>query len=97
MCVSGGNEELNAKRPGMKFYGADERIGALNTRIAHGDTFQIGSLKVTCFETPCHTTGHVCYLVEGEGAEPAVFTGEKELLSFTKHRPISRTKFLFSP
>lgn len=73
---AGGNEELNAKRPGMKFYGADERIGALNTRIAHGDTFQIGSLKVTCFETPCHTTGHVCYLVEGEGAEPAVFTGD---------------------
>ena len=59
----------------MTFYGGDDRIPAMNKRVAHNDTFHIGSLKVTCFETPCHTTGHVSYFVEGEGAAPAVFTG----------------------
>jgi hydroxyacylglutathione hydrolase len=59
----------------MTFYGGDDRIGALNQKVVHKDTFEIGSMKVTCFETPCHTTGHICYLVEGEGADPAVFTG----------------------
>ena len=73
---AGGNEELSKKRPGMKFYGGDERIGALNAKVKHGDKFSIGKLNVTCFETPCHTTGHICYLVEGEGVTPAVFTGD---------------------
>ncbi|KAL5263160.1 hypothetical protein ACHWQZ_G008537 [Mnemiopsis leidyi] len=73
---AGGNEELNAKKPGMTFYGGDDRIGAMNKKVVHNETFSIGSMKVTCFETPCHTTGHICYLVEGEGADPAVFTGD---------------------
>ena len=74
--LPGGNEELNSKKPGMTFYGGDDRIGAMNKKVVHSETFSIGSMKVTCFETPCHTTGHICYLVEGEGADPAVFTGK---------------------
>lgn len=73
---AGGNEELNKKKAGMTFYGGDDRIGALNHKVKHNETFLIGSLKVTCFETPCHTTGHVCYLVEGDNVDPAVFTGD---------------------
>ena len=37
---------------------------------------QLGNLKVTCLFTPCHTTGHICYFVEGESVDDlAVFTG----------------------
>lgn len=73
---AGGNAVLNSKKPGMTFYGGDDRIPAMTNRVSHNDTFNIGSLKVTCYETPCHTTGHICYFVEGEGADPAVFTGD---------------------
>ena len=34
-------------------------------------------LSVTCLETPCHTTGHICYYVTSKGLEnKAVFTGD---------------------
>ena len=36
----------------------------------------MGSLTVTCLETPCHTTGHICYYVTSDdGANKVVFTG----------------------
>lgn len=36
--------------------------------------FQLGSLKINCIRTPCHTTDHICYYVR-DGYESAVFTG----------------------
>jgi hydroxyacylglutathione hydrolase len=44
---------------------------------------KVGSLKVTCLFTPCHTTGHICYYVEniGDGDAPAVFTGDTLFVS----------------
>lgn len=66
-------------------YGGDDRIEAINHKITHNDTFNIGNLSVKCLATPCHTRGHVCYYVTGgEGEEsgggggdhpPSVFTG----------------------
>lgn len=73
---AGGNAELSGLKPGMTFYGGDDRIPALNKKVTHNEVFNIGSLKVTCLETPCHTTGHICYLVEGKDTLPAVFTGD---------------------
>ena len=41
-----------------------------------------GFLKVTCLETPCHTSGHVCYFVETQDKkQPVVFTGDTLFLS----------------
>ena len=38
---------------------------------------QVGSLKVDCLFTPCHTSGHICYHVTGDDGKPgAVFTGD---------------------
>ncbi len=32
---------------------------------------------MTCLETPCHTTGHICYYVTNEDkSDKVVFTGE---------------------
>lgn len=60
----------------MQVFGGDERIGALTDKVSMGDTLQIGTLNVRCLFTPCHTTGHICYLVEEDGSAPAVFTGD---------------------
>ncbi len=31
---------------------------------------------MTCYETPCHTTGHICYYVTSGKEDKAVFTGD---------------------
>lgn len=62
--------------PFFKVFGGDDRIGALTRKVGHNDSLKIGNLVVTCLFTPCHTTGHICYFVEGTGQDPAVFTGD---------------------
>jgi len=61
----------------LAVYGGDDRIGALTQQVSHGDSFKVGSLSVRCLATPCHTSGHICYFVEGPQGEdpPSVFTG----------------------
>ncbi len=37
---------------------------------------QLGELTVNCLETPCHTSGHICYYVHSEDKkDQVVFTG----------------------
>lgn len=64
------------KVAGLEVCGGDDRIGALTRKVGHGDELKIGQLNVQCLFTPCHTSGHICYLVESPGHDPAVFTGE---------------------
>lgn len=74
---AGGNEQLlKLIAEPIPVYGGDNRIGGLTKKVGHNDTFQIGSLNIQCLFTPCHTSGHICYNVTGDGAEPAVFTGD---------------------
>jgi len=79
---AGGNEDLVKKVENLLVCGGDERIGALNKKVTHGDELKIGSLFVKCLFTPCHTSGHICYFVSGsEGDTPAVFTGDTLFLA----------------
>ena len=65
-----------SKVDGLKVFGGDERIGALTDKVKHGDKLTVGSLNVSCLFTPCHTTGHICYYIDGDGQlPPSVFTG----------------------
>ena len=72
---AGGNTKLFKMVNNLKVYGGDDRIGALTDKVKHGDKFNIGGLNVKCLETPCHTSGHVCYYVTGNEDTPSVFTG----------------------
>jgi hydroxyacylglutathione hydrolase len=55
---AGGNEKLvSLFGKSLTVYGGDDRIGALNKKVGQDDTFNIGTLNVKCFFTPCHTTG----------------------------------------
>lgn len=46
--------------------------------VDHGDTFTIGaSTNVECLHTPCHTAGHICFMVTQDEKEPALlFSGD---------------------
>lgn len=75
---AGGNEKMAKLIPGLKVYGADDRVDAITKKVSHSHSFKIGSLQIKCYHTPCHTTGHVCYYVTKENSTdpPAVFTGD---------------------
>jgi len=73
---AGGNEELFKHVKNLTVCGGDERIGALNKKVEHGDQIKLGKLNITCLFTPCHTSGHMCYYVQGDSNTPAVFTGD---------------------
>ncbi|XP_072743137.1 hydroxyacylglutathione hydrolase, mitochondrial isoform X3 [Anoplolepis gracilipes] len=73
---AGGNAKLLKSFTNLSVYGGDDRIGAINHKITHNDTFNIGNLSVKCLATPCHTSGHICYYITGEEHPPTVFTGD---------------------
>jgi len=75
---AGGNEDFVKQMPGLAVYGGDNRIGALNRKVSHGDKLQVGNLEIQCLFTPCHTSGHICYYLPSSSVndQPAVFTGD---------------------
>lgn len=76
---AGGNEGMvTAAGRDLRVVGGDERIPALNHRVRDGDSLQLGSLRIQCLATPCHTTGHICYYVKAnnDSVDAAVFTGD---------------------
>ena len=44
---AGGNEKLASQVPGLAVLGGDDRIGALNRKVVHGDSLTVGGLKVS--------------------------------------------------
>jgi hydroxyacylglutathione hydrolase len=68
-CISRGDEEVIslpfARQAG--FYPADYRLEACPVipSLIDGESFTVGRLKVTPFDTPGHCRGHVSLLVEG--------------------------------
>jgi len=75
---AGGNQKMaQMMAHKLEVYGGDDRIDAVTQKVTQGSKFQIGSLKVECLFTPCHTQGHICYFVtHNDGSNPAVFTGD---------------------
>jgi len=72
-----GNPGMCEKIPGLKVVGADDRIPKLNHKVKDGDKFNIGQLEVLVRFVPCHTTGHVYYIVKGGQHQPlALFSGD---------------------
>ena len=61
------------------------------------DVIQLGSLNITCLETPCHTTGHICYFVESEDkSSRVVFTGKIRQWLFVFHSSYASSFSFFS-
>lgn len=80
---SGGNETVAKEIPGIRVYGgAEEPVPAMTHPLKDGETFNIGELQVQTMHVPCHTTGHVMYLVTDAGRkQTALFSGDTLFLS----------------
>ena len=75
---AGGNNQIKALVPGLAITGGqgDEAEG-VTREVWQDDVVEIGALRIGVLATPCHTPGHVSYVVPPLGGEPgAVFTGD---------------------
>lgn len=75
----GGNHALKAKFPSMKIIGPSyEPIHCVDTVVEDNSTFKMGSLDVKVLYTPCHTKGHIVYLVTSSTdlEHPLLFCGD---------------------
>lgn len=79
---SGGNAALAAALPGLPVLGgaAEElAIPAATRLVADGEVVELAGLRFTCLHTPCHTKGHVCYVLAAADSglpHDCVFTGD---------------------
>mmetsp|Transcript_114676 Transcript_114676/g.199442 ORF Transcript_114676/g.199442 Transcript_114676/m.199442 type:complete len:437 (-) Transcript_114676:166-1476(-) len=81
---TGGNLPLKANVEGLEVVGTGyEPIPGLDTAVREGDCFDLfgdpdGAFPTSVLATPCHTRGHVVFLVqpEGPGATPALLCGD---------------------
>ena len=82
----GGNQDVLAAHPQAIVYGHrsdEQRIPGVSRLLDDGDTFEVGSLKVTARHVPGHTLGAVTYVVtDPQTKEPAwAFTGDTLFLA----------------
>ncbi|KAL0476649.1 mitochondrial hydroxyacyl-glutathione hydrolase [Acrasis kona] len=75
---AGGNIEMAKKFPGIEIVGSTyEAVDGVNKKVSEKTTFKIGNTNVKVLFTPCHTKGHVQYLLEDEqNKEYALFSGD---------------------
>ncbi|CAF2152842.1 unnamed protein product [Rotaria magnacalcarata] len=76
---AGGNTKMltlmGTDKGQIKVVGGDISLQGLTHSVTDNEKLKIGEIEVTCLSTPCHTAGHVCYVVTDKG-EQAVFTGD---------------------
>ncbi|KAI7906218.1 hydroxyacylglutathione hydrolase [Cokeromyces recurvatus] len=60
----------------IKCYGGSEKVNGVNHIVKDNETIQLGSLSIRAITTPCHTMDHICYYVENNDDDRAVFTGD---------------------
>ncbi|KAJ1442653.1 putative hydroxyacylglutathione hydrolase, partial [Ochromonadaceae sp. CCMP2298] len=80
----GGNAALKQAFPDARVVGTRyERVPCLDQPVGEGDSFAMGALRVHVHHTPCHTKGHVVFLVsDGKqggaagGGAPLLFCGD---------------------
>ncbi|XP_014291935.1 hydroxyacylglutathione hydrolase, mitochondrial isoform X1 [Halyomorpha halys] len=73
---AGGNKKVKELMKDIPIFGGDKRVDAVTDIVKEGQKIKIGSLVAECLETPCHTTGHICFVVGPPGSPEAVFTGD---------------------
>lgn len=64
---AGGNSVLREWFPQVPFYGSwEDNADETDSFLFDGDQIQLGDVKIKALLTPCHTTGHTCFLMEGK-------------------------------
>lgn len=57
----GGIAQLKVAYPKSTIISGDQRVTGCTDLITSDSVIEVGTLKVTVYQTPCHTTGSVCY------------------------------------
>ncbi|HWG76796.1 MAG TPA: hydroxyacylglutathione hydrolase C-terminal domain-containing protein [Steroidobacteraceae bacterium] len=80
---TGGNAEVVAATGAsvLAHAAAAAKIGGVTRGLGGGDVIRVGSsVTLTCLDTPGHTRAHLCLYSEGggegDGASPALFSGD---------------------
>ena len=74
---AGGNEMLKSHYPNMEVIATKyEPIPSVDKLVGEGDRFKLGSLNIDVIYTPCHTKGHIIYIVSGSSGKNIMFTGD---------------------
>ncbi len=71
---AGGNEGMLARFPDAQVVVGERdapKVKGVTHRVSGGETFAFGSQSIQVLEVPCHTRGHVAFLVNG-----ALFCGD---------------------
>jgi hydroxyacylglutathione hydrolase len=80
---AGGNEDMKKEFPNVDVYGSKEDdVPACTHFVGENDTFSIGDLNVRVLFTPCHTKGHIQYVISSpDGSSSALFSGDTLFLA----------------
>ena len=52
-----------------------EETPSANKLVGEGDHLALGSLEIDVIYTPCHTRGHIIYIISGSSGSPIIFSG----------------------
>ena len=69
VCINEKDEHLIMN--GGYMFGTPKNCGKADIQIKEGDTFNFGDLELKCIETPGHTLGGMCFIIDN-----VVFTGD---------------------
>jgi len=73
----GGNLEIKEAFPDISIIGTRyESVPGLTHPVGEGDSFTLGGSTITVLFTPCHTAGHICFIVGSETETPLLFSGD---------------------
>ncbi|CAJ1396603.1 unnamed protein product [Effrenium voratum] len=74
---SGGNKALSEMVPELEVVAGEldaDRTPAVTRRVKDGETCSFAGLPFRCLATPCHTVGHVSFVLEQD--PPSLFCGD---------------------
>ncbi len=73
----GGNANMVKHMSKLKVYGGKgDGVSCVTDEVTGGSIISVGSLKFDVLFTPCHTRGHVCYVLRLGDSPPCAFTGD---------------------
>jgi hydroxyacylglutathione hydrolase len=74
---AGGNEAIKAAFPNIEVMATQyEPIPGITKPVAEGVHFRLGNLDINVIYTPCHTRGHVIFIISGSSGIPIIFSGD---------------------
>ena len=67
---SGGNVDMRKLYPDLQVLGGEvDQVPGATAGVVDKQVFEVNDLRVTCYHTPCHTRGHICFYIAPASGE----------------------------